>query len=53
MWDMLPVGTFSTILVAKGTTSFYEAHSESGVIPLWCTNKCDQVMHEESEFDEP
>lgn len=24
-----------------------------GVTPLWCTNKCDQVMHEESEFDEP
>lgn len=24
-----------------------------GVIPLWSTNKCDQVMHEESEFDEP
>lgn len=24
-----------------------------GVTPLWCTNKCDQVMHEKFEFDEP
>lgn len=24
-----------------------------GVTPLWSTNKCDQVMHEKSEFDEP
>lgn len=55
------LGTFSTVLVAKATMCvlffFCETHSGPGfpfgVTPLWSTNKCDQVMHEESEFDEP